>query len=82
MVDIVNLLLDEAFFLAVDISGRNMSKNLKIFALMSEIKHAHAPIIVDINRICDLLIEIYRGSTVDYDLKFADKEIPVFCFDC
>ncbi len=54
-----------------------MSVYLQFLALLGKVKHSKAAEIVDDDRICDLLIEINRGRTVDNDVKFLYQHLPV-----
>lgn len=70
--------MDQSLHVAVNVTCRYVSKDVKIFKLFCETLHSQRTFDVASDGPIDSLIEIDTGCTVDNYVDCIDNELPIF----
>ena len=73
----VNSFLAKPILRTIHIASRDMREYSQLLAPFGQLQHAHAAIVVDLQRVLQWVIEIHRGRTIDDDVTIICDEFPV-----
>mmetsp|Transcript_2508 Transcript_2508/g.3883 ORF Transcript_2508/g.3883 Transcript_2508/m.3883 type:complete len:232 (+) Transcript_2508:261-956(+) len=77
LLGVVNLFLDVAVHVAVDVGRRHVAERLEHLALLGQSQDPTRSEVVDLKGFLQRIIKVNRGCTVDYHLGVLDDQSPL-----